>query len=257
MGARQLVETTRHAWRQHGPRAGLYDMHVRALNRVAGVEILKGMVVTLADVTDATLFEAPGFEGRFTTAEELAPFAADPAYDLPPDFVATAFARGDRCYALFDGPKLAAYGFYARMPTPIDDHFVLRFDPAYTYMYKGYTAPAYRGKRLHAVGMCRALRAFTQEGGKGLVSYVLANNFGSLKSVARMGYRIFGEVYLMRVGGRAFAHATAGCAAYGFGAQPVARPGLPGGSGLQALTREMSLAALRVLAMLALFTDGS
>jgi hypothetical protein len=255
MGARQLVETTRDAWREHGPRAGLYDVHVRALNRVAGVEILKGMVVTLADVTDASLFRAPGFEGRFATAEDLAPFTADPAYDLPAAFVAGAFARGDRCYALFDGAKLAAYGFYARVPTPIDDDFLLHFDPAYTYMYKGYTSPAYRGKRLHAVGMCRALRTFTHEGGKGLVSYVLANNFSSLKSVARMGYRIFGEVYLMRAGGHAFAHATPGCAPYGFGARPVNAPAVPAGSGWQGLTRELSVAALRLLAVFALFSD--
>ena len=93
---------------------------------------------------------------------------------------------------------------------------MLHFDHAYTYMYKGYTVPAYRGKRLHAVGMCRALRAFTDEGKKGLISYVFSNNFASLHSVLRMGYRIFGEVYVLRAGTHAFTYATIGCRDYGF-----------------------------------------
>jgi L-amino acid N-acyltransferase YncA len=88
-------------------------------------------------------------------------------------------------------------------------------------MFKGYTVPAHRGKRLHAVGMCRALRDFAQAGGRGLVSYVASNNFASLKSTARMGYRLFGDVYLVRAAGRSFAYASPGCRAYGFKAEAL------------------------------------
>ena len=130
--------------------------------------------------------------------------------------LAAPCSEGDRCYTLFDGERLAAYGWYSDLPTPIDEHFVLHFDRAYTYMYAGYTLPAYRGKRLHAVGMCRALRAITEEGKKGLISFVFSNNFASLQSVMRMGYRIFGEVYLFRAGNYCFAYATNGCRNYGF-----------------------------------------
>jgi hypothetical protein len=107
------------------------------------------------------------------------------------------------------------YGWYSDLPTPIDEHFVFHFDRAYTYMYGGYTLPAYRGKRLHAVGMCRALRAVTEEGKKGLISNVFSNNFASLQSVTRMGYRIFDEVYLLRAGNHCFTYATKGCRNYG------------------------------------------
>jgi hypothetical protein len=134
---------------------------------------------------------------------------------ISPPIFCTRRARGDRCYALFDGESLAAYGWYSNLPTPIDEHFVLHFDRAYTYMYGGYTLPAYRGKRLHAVGMCRALRAITEEGKKGLISDVFSNNFASLQSVTRMGYRIFGEVYLFRAGNHCFTYATNGCRNYG------------------------------------------
>jgi hypothetical protein len=231
---------------------------MRALARVVRVEVLRGMAVTVEDVPDRGLFEAPGFTGRFATEEDLAPYASDPEMDLPADFVAEAFARGDRCYALFAGAELAAYGWYARLPTRIDEHFLLHFDSSYTYMYKGYTGRAHRGKRLHAVGMCRALRAFTDEGHRGLVSYVLANNFASLKSVARMGYRIFGDVYLVRWAGRSYAAATRGCAAYGFRAEVLPpplppTPPLPLAPRARALVQSASLTAMRWLAMFAIY----
>jgi hypothetical protein len=37
-----------------------------------------------------------------------------------------------------------------------------------------------------------------------------------------MGYRLFGDVYLLRAAGRSFAYATPGCRPYGFRAEPVA-----------------------------------
>ena len=180
------------------------------------------MTARLRDVNDPSLFEAQGFHGRFVPVGELARRYGD-SHELTSTFLREASLRGDRCYALFDGDTLASYGWYSDLPSPIDEHFVLHFDRGYTYMYKGYTVPAYRGLRLHAVGMCRALRAFTLEGKEGLISYVQSNNFASLRSVARMGYRVFGEVYLLRVGRRAFTYATKRCRDYDFWVEPMAQ----------------------------------
>jgi hypothetical protein len=216
MNLEKIVNQFQETVRRHGVGAALHDVECRALNRVTRFEILKGMVIELADVTDPAMFEAPGFEGRFVDPAELEPYAREGAHGLDLEFLNEAVRRGDRCHAMLERGALAAYGWYSRLPTPIDEHFVLHFDPAYTYMYKGYTVPAYRGKRLHGSGMCRALRAITEEGQKGLLSYVMSNNFPSLKSVAHLGYRIFGDVYLMRAAGHSFAHATRGCRPYGF-----------------------------------------
>ncbi len=201
---------------KYGVAAAMYDLGFLAINTVVQFQILKGMAVRVQDVKDASLFDASGFEARFASEDELARYARDPACAMRPEFVREASARGDRCYALFDGEVLASYGWYSNRPTPIDEHFLLHFDPAYAYMYNGYTAPAYRGKRLHAVGMCRALKAVTDEGRRGLVSWVLSNNFASLRSVTRMGYRIFGDAYLLRAGSLCFGFSTSGCAEYGF-----------------------------------------
>jgi len=219
----KIVKYFRETSSKYGAGAVLHDVECRLVNKIMHFQIMKGMTVRLRDVTDPGFFEAPGFEGRFAREDELARFAHDGAHDMSDDFLRTAHARGDRCYALFDGDSLAAYGWYSDLPAPIDEHFVLHFDPAYTYMYKGYTVPAYRGKRLHAVGMCRALRAFTEEGKQGLISMVLSNNFASLHSVTRMGYRIFGQAYVLRLGNRSFTYATRGCRDYGFWVEALDR----------------------------------
>lgn len=207
---------------KYGLAVTLCDLGTRALNSVSAFQVQRGMTVVLDDVTDPRQFEAPGFSTRFLSPEEMWALAVDPAHQLPGDFVRQAIERGDHCHAFFDEQgALAAYGWYSNQRTPLDEHFELRFDPGWTYMYKGFVLPAYRGQRLHAVGMCQALREFTAQGKKGLISCVLANNGASLKSVARMGYRIFGDVYLLRVMGRSFSWATPGCRAYGFAIEPI------------------------------------
>ncbi len=224
MQALRIVRHVRDNLVRHGARAALHDIGCRALNVLTDFQILNGMTVRLRDVHSPQFFEAPGFHGRFVSAEELAK-TYENTHELSSAFLREAGIRGDRCYAMFDGDVLASYGWYSDQPCEIElADFVLHFDPAYTYMYKGYTVPAYRGARLHAVGMCQALRAFTAEGKAGLISYVQSNNFASLRSVARMGYRTFGKVYLLRAGSRTFVYATKSCRDYNFWVETAAGP---------------------------------
>jgi hypothetical protein len=217
MNSKKWIEELRRTCRTYGLRAAAHDFGCRAIDKVARLQILKGMTVRMEDIRDQSLFEARDFETRFATEEELAKHAQTGEHEFSPAFLRRAFGRGDRCYALFDrGGNLAAHGWYSNLPTPIDDRLVLHFDPGYTYMYKGFTLPAYRGKRLHAVGMCCALRAVTEEGKVGLISWVYSNNFASLRSVERMGYRIFGSVYAVQAGNANLTFATAGCRERGF-----------------------------------------
>jgi hypothetical protein len=227
MQPKQIVRELRETASRHGARAALHDLQCRLVNRVVRFDVLRAMRVALADVPSPEMFEAPGFEGRFLSPRELMAAARAGAHDFGFELLARAAERGDRCYGMFDGGTLASHGWYAEQPTPINDHYMLHFDPAYTYMFKGYTLPAYRGRRLHAIGKCRALRAFTVEGKKGLVSYAASNNFASLRSCARMGYQIFGNLYLARAGEHAFAFASGGCLRYGVRAAVIDPLGAP------------------------------
>jgi len=94
-------------------------------------------------------------------------------------------------------------------------------------MYKGFTQVNYRGQRLHAIAMTRALEAYLAKGYQGMVSYVEWNNFGSLRSCYRIGYSDFGNIYLVRLFGKYLTCAGKGCADYGFHLERAAE-GSPG-----------------------------
>jgi len=200
--------------RSFGAHAALHDLRQRAVNHVVPFQILHGMTAILADV-NPRLRRAGAYRAGFASPGEIFAHATS-TYDMTPEFAQEALAVGDRCFALWDGERLASFGWYSNQPTRISDGLVLHFDPEWVYMYKGFTHPEYRGQRLHGIGMSLALAAYSECGMRGLISYVKSNNFQSLRSIERMGYRIFGDIYLARVLGRPVTWATPGCRDYGF-----------------------------------------
>jgi hypothetical protein len=199
---------------------------IRAVQRVIDFKVLRAMCITV--VAPGFLELPAGLSADFLDRETLRRMTAETKYDLTAEFLDDALAKGDECYAIVDGDEPAAYGWYAHSPTPMSDGLVVQFDPAYVYMYKGLTLDAYRGRRLHAIGMTRALAAYQARGFKGLVSYIESDNLNSLKSSYRMGYVDFGRVFILRVLGRHVTFRTPGCAAFGFGVAPAARTGKAG-----------------------------
>jgi hypothetical protein len=208
--------------RTFGVRPAAFDFAYLGAKRVFDIQILKGMTAVMADADPKMLSAAP-FQARFAKPEELERARRQDGWEeeLNPSFLEPAFAKGDECFAIFDGDKLASVGWYARTPTAISTSQRLHFDPSWAYMYKGYTIPAYRGKRLHGIGMSLALQSFSERGARGLISYVEFNNLQSLRSVERTGYRLFGDIYLANIGGRERSYATPGCRAYGFYLEPI------------------------------------
>jgi hypothetical protein len=210
---------------RYGVGATLYHAAYRVAQRVTNVAVWKALVVTLDRLDKAYLADARRATGQMLEAERLRPYAACAETRLTDRFIDEAAARDDRCFAFFDGDRLASYGWYATRPvrlTEVDPNLALHFDPAYAYMHNGYTLPQYRGKRLHAVGMAAALEAQAAQGLKGLVAYVDSANFASLRSCYRMGYRDFGHVLVVDLGHRYACRATPGCEPYGFRVAPMA-----------------------------------
>jgi len=199
---------------------------IRAIQRVIDFKVLRAMCITV--VVPGFLELPTGMTADFLDRETLRRMTAEAKYDLTAEFLDDALAKGDECYAIVDGAEPAAYGWYAHSPTRMSDGMLVQFDPAYVYMYKGLTLDAYRGRRLHAIGMTRALAAYRAQGFKGLVSYIESDNLNSLKSAYRIGYVDFGRVFIIRMWGRLVTFRTPGCAAFGFGIAPPSRNGDPG-----------------------------
>ena len=189
--------------------------------------ILKCVYIDRADPSFLTL--DPKYQAGFVAGDELRAYAAQPDYDLPETFLRRALAVDDECFAIRHGDVLAAYGWYSTSANHFSDELTLHFSPRWAYMYRGFTHPAYRGQRLHAIGMTMALEAYRKRGFDGLVSCVEVHNDASLKSCYRMGYHDFGTIYGLRLGrllgvrhpksrflNRQLIYCTPGCAQFGF-----------------------------------------
>lgn len=209
----------------------LHDLALRAANRVLVLKILKGMTV---ERVHAEFLVCPKpYRPMFLDGTMLREFGRDPANDIPKGFLEEALSKGDECYGILAGDTLAAYGWYSHGPTRIDPpELVLCPGDRYIYMYKGFTHPGHRGRRLHAIGMSLALQHYLTKDFKGLVSYVESNNFSSLTSVVRMGYEIFGTVCVLRIFGAYRTIASAGWQAHGVRIEPAVRRFVPGAGAL-------------------------
>jgi hypothetical protein len=141
-------------------------------------------------------------------------YSSSPEYELDLEFLRSADAKGDECLAIFHGDVLASYGWYSAQATRVNDELELDFDHTYRYMYKGLTLDTFRGHRLHAIGMTLALASYQKEGRKGLLSYVEAQNFDSLKSCYRMGYKPCGYVRFLKLTDKYIIRMSADCEKY-------------------------------------------
>jgi hypothetical protein len=198
-----------------GAVACMHDLAKRAVSKAVPFRVLRTMKLTREGVDARYLEMPPGFRGHFATADELARWQVEARHQLEPEFLQQARARQDRCFAITYGQTLASYGWYSQRATTISRDLVLHFDPAWVYMFKGYTLPEFRGMRLHAIGMAHALDAHVREGAKGLLSYVESNNFASLRSCYRMGYEPLGFIVACRLQRKTHIFESPGCRPYG------------------------------------------
>lgn len=195
----------------------LHTGFYRGINQVAVFGVLRGMTLEIGDISDRFLNAPIRYDCGFLDEATLHRFAEDDQNALSHEFIEWAVRRGDRCYALTDGGRLAAYGWYSMQSTEIRPKLVLHFDPRYVCIYKGFTHPRYRGQRLHAVGMAKAAQAFTHQGKKGLISYVESHDYRSFHSCDRLGFKVFGSIWIVGHHGRYLTGRTRRCHHFSFG----------------------------------------
>jgi Acetyltransferase (GNAT) family len=193
--------------------ATAYDLVYKSVNRLTLLMVMKCLTI---DTVDRGFLQRGGtYTCAFLDAERLRTLSESREYELERDFLDEALSKGDQCLAILDGDRLASYGWYSTKPTKVNEGLEINFDERYVYMYKGFTHPSYRGQRLHATGMTTALNHYLDQGYRGIVSWVEANNASSLRSCYRMGYKDFGEIYVVKLLRKHFIRCSEGCEDYG------------------------------------------
>jgi len=192
----------------------VYDLIYRGVNRFTLLMVLKCVTI---DAIDRSFLEgSDGYRCEFLDPERLLRLSENPEYQMDRDFLDEAIDKGDACFVILDADRLASYGWYSTKPTMVNKDLELQFDERLVYMYNGFTHPNYRGQRLHAIGMTMALNHYLNHGYKGLVSWVEANNVGSLRSCYRMGYKDFGEIFVIKLFRKYLILRSKGCKDYEF-----------------------------------------
>jgi len=182
----------------------------RILGR-AGITCFLAGLVTPSEI-DRRCFENPGsFDVRFLSEAEIQAVAGRQGNLFVPEFAQRALAKGDRCHGVLDSGELVSFTWYSAGATELVDGLIADFHPDYVYGYKSFTHPGYRGRRLHALSLAHALRRFASEGLKGVLGFVEAENYSSVRSGLRAGGSILGRVWIISLGSRTWLLHTAGC----------------------------------------------
>jgi RimJ/RimL family protein N-acetyltransferase len=210
MNIHHLAEVTR----RFGIKATAGHAALRAANSVAPVRVLR---VLLLGMRSRVRQLAPrGYRVEPLGADALVTAVRERTdLDMDHRFVAAALARGDRCFGTLSGDTVTSYAWYSTRATPIGDGLWLEFAEEHAYMYKAFTVPEHRGRRLHGAGVSRALALYAASGYRGLVCYIDADNFASLRAHRRIGFRDIGTIVHVAVGDRIMIHASEGCHRHG------------------------------------------
>jgi hypothetical protein len=149
---------------------------------------------------------------------ELKALAQDREYSLNPVLLDEIRQGPNTCFGIYDGHKVANYFFIFVNPIRIQmtDHLEITFGSRYAYLCAAFTHAKYRGMRMNSIGSILAAKEYFRKGFEELLAYVEANNFGSLRSYERVGWRTVGSVRIARLFGRYFIHTESGCAARSF-----------------------------------------
>lgn len=192
-----------------------HELLIKIINKIIFFKIYRCMVLTMETVNPQFLEIEKGYDCRFIEIEDLKCISSD-ELDLSIDFIQKAIEKKNYCYGIFKNNEIASYGWYSNTPTAVTDDLELKFKSNFIYQFKGFTHPRFRGKRLHAIGMAKALQTLSGSEIKGLVAVVESTNFNSRRSVYRMGYLDFGVIIVLRIRKRYRCISIGDCSKYGF-----------------------------------------
>ena len=202
-----------------GIACAIYDVVVRLLGRFMFVKILR--VLALSSITTEHILPS-NYRFERIPGEQLPALSKNKEYGLNPVLL-QELARGENvCFGIYDGETLANYLFIFLTPVLMSDDLEVIFSSRCAYLCAAFTHPAYRGLHLNSIASGLAFKQYSELDVEALLAYVESNNFSSLKSFRRIGWRTIGTVHIVHLFGRYFIRNGPGCGTYSFRVSPIA-----------------------------------
>jgi GNAT superfamily N-acetyltransferase len=123
--------------------------------------------------------------------------------ETPRAAVAERFARGDECFVARHDGGLVGISWVSR-----DAHFFRSLGCRWTvaegerYFYDAFTAPAHRGRGVGPALGVHVLEELRRAGTRRVVLAIAPENAPSRRARAKNGFRPFGRIHYLRLGGR-------------------------------------------------------
>lgn len=143
---------------------------------------------------------------KVLTNEELKAYSlGNPAFDMAPEMLSSALARGDYCVGTIIDGQLVSYAWRSFSDVPHTDKIWVRVGPNSSYNYKGYTLPAFRGQHIGERRKYCGNKPLQRRGINNKQSFIASTNYSSLAGTRRgnskhLGYagylHLFGKIFL-------------------------------------------------------------
>ena len=170
------------------------------LNKLIGLRIYHCVELSVNNIHRKYFTIDNGLQFNQLDFKHLSKYCDRKEYRIGKKFLNDAEMKNDLCYGFLYEGNLVAYNWFCSKPTLVGDgEFEMRFGDEYLFMSWGYTLPDYRGKRLHAAGMANALQKLSKNGYKKLVGIIVWDNFNSLNSCIRLGFKKVGNFICIKL----------------------------------------------------------
>lgn len=164
----------------------------KALVRGAKVSVVRMMCLPSGDVRAPSVESS--FQRKFLTSDEVRRYADDPRNGLSPGFADRVDGGFDMCFGAIHGDRLANYGWYAF--TAVEPEHAagvsLGLPTNVAYIYKAFTHPDFRGRRLNGACVAEAAAILGTQGIDHVLAMIYWSNEASLRSFERVGFRKLG-----------------------------------------------------------------
>ncbi len=158
-----------------------------------------------------------GLTMRKASRDDLLAAAEETPDQLSETFVDEAFARGDYCVGAFDGDRMVAWAWASFTTAPHGEGLWVAVQPPYSYGYKWFTIPAYRGRGI--IGKIAILRDKLGAEAEGIthnVGFTETHNYASWRSNRRLDTQFVGYAGYFRLFGKAYPFRTPGVVKHTF-----------------------------------------